>query len=505
MADYVAILRKTIDGLESATPDVRKRVYEKARFSISNKIAAIQPPPPQAAIDKQMAILEKAISDVEAEYSLADIESSLRAPAPPVMKPVNGSLAEKAGFELKKTEPANRPELPGDRKSSIGAPTAGDRITPSASASKSKPGNSRLVPALLAGLALAGAGFAGYAYRADLARLAGGLTPGGGQTADTGEQNTADVSPQEPVVTPAETEPAPAETAPSSDTADIGAAGTDAPGADGATGGEAGGTPAEATPAEPKLTQRLLPDGTEVDEGAAGGTAASVGEGTSVAAATQPSDAEAPGDPAAGNPATAEGALAVGQKAIFYEERTSSTDGSALPGSVVWTAVTESPGNDLPPEPAIRAEITVPELEISLRMTLRRNADKTLPASHIIELVFSTPEGFAGGTIDQVQRITFKSTEQAPGNPLVALPAKIADGFFLVALNDASTALETNLTLLRREPWIDIPITYKTGRRALITMEKGIPGDKVFDEVLKVWEGAGTATTPPTAPPANNG
>jgi hypothetical protein len=43
------------------------------------------------------------------------------------------------------------------------------------------------------------------------------------------------------------------------------------------------------------------------------------------------------------------------------------------------------------------------------------------------------------------------------------------------------------LTLLRGQAWIDVPVVYKTGRRALLTMEKGIPGEKVFDEALKAW------------------
>ena len=52
--------------------------------------------------------------------------------------------------------------------------------------------------------------------------------------------------------------------------------------------------------------------------------------------------------------------LAVGQKAIFYEERTFAAEGSAEPGSIVWSLVQESPGGNLPPEPAIRAEATIP-------------------------------------------------------------------------------------------------------------------------------------------------
>jgi hypothetical protein len=181
-------------------------------------------------------------------------------------------------------------------------------------------------------------------------------------------------------------------------------------------------------------------------------------------------------------------AVPVGQKAIFYEERTSVAQGSAEPGNIVWSLVQESPGGDAPPEPAIRGEATIPGKDVQLRLTIRRNADQTLPASHIVEMIFLTPDGFEGGGIENVLRIALKTAEQDAGSPLIGIPAKIADGYFLVALNDTAADENANMTLLRNQEWIDVPVIYKSGRRALLTMEKGIPGDKVFDEALKAWQ-----------------
>lgn len=307
--------------------------------------------------------------------------------------------------------------------------------------------------------------------------------------------------------------------------------------------------PAPAAGAEgTKFTQRLTPEGGETDPGPAGGQTG-IGEGESVAALTTPPSATnspATPPPAAAAPATAAPAAAaatppaepapgaapaatppangtapaapadaaatpppapagaapaapaaapatqtsvpVGQKAIFYEERTSTAQGSAEPGSIVWSLVQESPGGDLPPEPAIRAEATIPGKDIQLRMTIRRNTDQTLPASHIIEMIFLTPDGFEGGGVDNILRVAMKSSEQDAGSPLIGIPAKIADGFFLVALNDTKADEDANMTLLRGQDWIDVPVVYKTGRRALLTMEKGIPGEKVFDEAIKAWQ-----------------
>ena len=98
-------------------------------------------------------------------------------------------------------------------------------------------------------------------------------------------------------------------------------------------------------------------------------------------------------------------------------------EASAEPGSIVWSLVQESPGGDLPPEAAIRAEATIPGKDIQLRMTIRRNADKTLPASHIVEVIFLTPEGF------EHYKFLYFASKGAPGAPGEA-------GFLLPAAPD---------------------------------------------------------------------
>ena len=68
------------------------------------------------------------------------------------------------------------------------------------------------------------------------------------------------------------------------------------------------------------------------------------------------------------------------------------------------------------------------------------------------------------------------------------MPARIADGIFLIALNNLEQATLKNENLLKTRDWIDIPMQYRTGRRALMTIEKGLPGAKVFEEVFGVWD-----------------
>ncbi len=143
----------------------------------------------------------------------------------------------------------------------------------------------------------------------------------------------------------------------------------------------------------------------------------------------------------------------------------------------------------------MQGKVTVPERNLSALVTFKRNSDPSLPASHLVEVVFSLPPNFEGGSIDSVQRISMKRTEQDRGDALIAVPAKITDDFHMVALNDYPDARKANLELLRTRDWIDIPITYRNGRRALITIEKGATGTEAFNTAITQWTALGDVST----------
>lgn len=281
--------------------------------------------------------------------------------------------------------------------------------------------------------------------------------------------------------------------------------------------------PEDAAPEEgdvQKFTQRLLPSGREVDEGAAelASNADAEDEGRSLALQSGPGEdaageeAGAEDAPAAGetlaeedvaaagaDEAAGEEAIGVAETMFLYEERQGDEAPTALEGSVVWTLVEEPPIQGEEPEPAIRGDITVPDNDFTARVTIRRNADPSLPASHLIELVFSLPPEFGGGGIETVRRVAFKETEQDRGNELIAVPARITDDFFMVALNDYAEAVQTNLQLMGERDWIDIPIVYENDRRALITLNKGTVGTQVFDEALGAWQRMNGSAAPAPA------
>ncbi|RUV52790.1 hypothetical protein EOB77_05045 [Mesorhizobium sp. M7A.F.Ca.MR.228.00.0.0] len=533
MADYVAILKKALGKHGDETPEKRTRIYASVRTMLVKKLEEYSPPPAAEAIATQMRSLEDAIASVERDYAkslpetdpLAELEHIFSSidrnknqpshtrqpakaesawPAPPAAKPESYQPAPPPAAKVEPSwqratpapsQPARAetplPGMDADEAEDEADVFSSDEEPVSDTFQRLRPAERKrsyggLIAAVVALLVVAGGGYGIWLNKDAFGKMLG---LGGNQVAKTEPVKPA---PAKPATDAAATPPAPA----------------------------AGGTEAEST----KFTQRLTPQGSEVDPGPAGGQSG-IGEGESVAALTTPpsaTNAPAISAPAAGTPAAAappatgaapatppangaapadaagtppapaaapaEAALPVGQKAIFYEERTSTAQGSAEPGNIVWSLVQESPGGDLPPEPAIRAEATIPGKDIQLRMTIRRNTDQTLPASHIIEMIFLTPDGFEGGGVDNILRVAMKGSEQDAGSPLIGIPAKIADGFFLVALNDTKADEDANMTLLRGQDWIDVPVVYKTGRRALLTMEKGIPGEKVFDEAIKAWQ-----------------
>lgn len=172
------------------------------------------------------------------------------------------------------------------------------------------------------------------------------------------------------------------------------------------------------------------------------------------------------------------------QKAVLYEEP---LDGSAngvvaIGGAATWRFIEDGPNG-----PELEATLDVPERGMKVRFSLHKNSDSTLPASHLVEVVVDTPAGFPGGSVRSVPRIVLKPTEEARGQPLVGAAAKVADGFFWVALSAAPNDVADNLALLRERNWIDLPLVYENGQRAIITFEKGAPGEQVFARAIAAW------------------
>jgi len=176
----------------------------------------------------------------------------------------------------------------------------------------------------------------------------------------------------------------------------------------------------------------------------------------------------------------------VAQRVVLYDEDPSSPQGKQYVGSVIWrTEAVKAPAGQ-PADVGVRADIDVPERKFKMSLSIRRNTDASLPASHTAELTFNLPPDF-GATVANVPGILMKSNEQARGTPLAGLAVKVTDGFFLVGLSNVEADRSRNLQLLKERSWFDIPLVYSNQRRSIVAIEKGAPGERAFNEAFTAW------------------
>jgi len=72
MANFAGLLKKTIDAQENPTPDLRARVYARARETVVRKLAETGVSPSVA--EAQLQALDDAIKSVEADYVAVEQE-----------------------------------------------------------------------------------------------------------------------------------------------------------------------------------------------------------------------------------------------------------------------------------------------------------------------------------------------------------------------------------------------------------------------------------------------
>lgn len=215
-----------------------------------------------------------------------------------------------------------------------------------------------------------------------------------------------------------------------------------------------------------KLTQRLMPDGQEINPGP-DRAAHSLGEGISSAEATPP-------------------AASAGE-ALFYENQTPILPASVSKGTVSWSLNREKTKNGAPDELVVHGDIQIPDKDLVLRMNIRRNTDPSIPANYLIELIFVLPENFDGDAIDSISPLFFMATEESTGQELPgSMPVKIGDNFFIIVINTPRT-FDRNLNMMRQLPWLKLGVVYKNGRAAEFLIAKDSQGENVFKQVLDDW------------------
>lgn len=179
---------------------------------------------------------------------------------------------------------------------------------------------------------------------------------------------------------------------------------------------------------------------------------------------------------------------AVAQRVVLYEEDPDDPQGKRYTGTVLWKVEQKAASPGRTPETVVRADIAIPDRQMNVTWSLRRNADPSLPASHTIEIVFNIPADSPTGGVQNVPGVLMKQAEQTRGVPLAGLAVKVTPGYFLIGLSSLESDVQRNIQLLKERSWFDIPIVYNNNRRAILALEKGEPGERAFNEAFAVWK-----------------
>lgn len=538
MADYHSILNKAVSGLAHNSHGTRSAIYDKARQAIDRQLRAMQPAPTEAAITKQLQLLEAAIERIEGEQSAAAVDgaagsaapetAAMSEPAPEEESPASEPDPQPTMTAAPPAPSADAPEAtqppphidpPAQSAPAVSEPAADPAppITPPVdlpqaapppdaavdpvltdprgmdyseamlepqTTAKPRSGGGMLATLLPIALGLALVGGGAYALWLNRDALLDGLL-GADEPVAASQESTA-TSTQPPAQTqsddqPTDTEPAPADNEAEGEPPATEDVRTDEPPEPIIKSNSRLSSDGQTIEAEPLPDEDVDTPGTTVDETQAQNPPEDDAAASPVT--------EVDGGQTTGTDATqalADTAPSVAQKAFLYEEGSSGSNPSRDNAAIIWSLAREevAGGN----EAVIRGQLDIPGRGMTMSLAIKRNEDESLPASHIIELMFQVPPDFAGGSVANIARVMMKSSEQSRGESLIAVPAKIDDGFFLIALNNLDQAVATNRSLILDSAWIDIPLGYATGQWALVTLEKGAVGDKVFRDAFADWD-----------------
>lgn len=174
------------------------------------------------------------------------------------------------------------------------------------------------------------------------------------------------------------------------------------------------------------------------------------------------------------------------QGAVLYAENPSNSKGDRYVGWVVWHSEPNwASGKKM--EVVVRGDIEIPDRKLKATLSFRRNTDPSLPASHTIELAVKSQDT-TDPHIANVPGMLTKTDEKSRGIPLASVAVKVAQDFFMIGLSNVDAKREHNILLLKQRSWFDIPVVYTNGRRAIIAVEKGPTGTKIFNDAFAAWE-----------------
>jgi hypothetical protein len=227
----------------------------------------------------------------------------------------------------------------------------------------------------------------------------------------------------------------------------------------------------ETTPANPAAHAPAASE-PKADQPAAQGSAAP--PSPLVAAAQNPPAASAAPAPSAGRAAMLVASADNPQKPVVSL------------GSTVWSLIPAAPGQ--PATVAVKAEADIPDLKMHAAMTLRKNTDPTLQATHTMDLKFSFADGAPITGFKDVGLPQMRMEDSTAAEALTSVKVKISDTYFLIALAKGDSDTARNLDLMQTRAWFDFPLLLNDDRIAKVVFQKSPEGQAMLEKAFEAWQ-----------------
>jgi len=155
-------------------------------------------------------------------------------------------------------------------------------------------------------------------------------------------------------------------------------------------------------------------------------------------------------------------------------------------GSTVWSTIPASPGQ--PATVAVKADADIPELKMHASMTLRKNTDPTLQATHTIDLIFALADRAPITGFKDVAAPQMHESDTPTSEALTSVKFKVSDVHFLIALANSDQDSAHNFDLIQTRAWFEFPLLLNDDRIAKLAFQKSSEGVAMLRKAFDAWK-----------------
>ncbi|WP_244668443.1 hypothetical protein [Candidatus Liberibacter africanus] len=231
-----------------------------------------------------------------------------------------------------------------------------------------------------------------------------------------------------------------------------------------------------------KITRRLLEDGSEVDMGPSAVSVSNSSNISNILFKNHTDMDKSVVHPLEKKNREKENSL-IGESKVFINKGKGRS--SIVSGKILWSLQQEkSQGlKGL----VIKGDIPMIDNEFSASIILKCNADIALSVTHVMEIMFSFSPESKDAIID-LRQISMRKTENSPSIFMDYNIFMISKNSYLISLKDFEEDSFRNSKILEESRLIDIPITYRSGKKIILTIDKGKAGTEIFKSAIMQWE-----------------